>query len=363
MAPPWLEDVFVHADLGPLIFNTKQMGIIRRNRLAQSCKELYRLLLPSFKETGKAIKEFGREHVVKHAAALNLQTVLLEAHLELGCPMTWHAAKAAALFDNIEILAFISKLHPLWVYQTILHSARAGSAQCLDYALRLHEQIVRDHPTEVDSVILVDSKHIKTALNFAAMWDQSDTIRVFYHFGFFMTRKVAWYAARSNGIKALTAMLSMNVEKDTGATAAGAERNTHATLEFLRANGWPFPLDSRLPCRAAEYGSLKCLQYLERHGCTFNAEVTKKAAQGGELDALMHLRDRHIPWDERVVTVAVGNGHKNILEFALPNGCPYNLADAHQIYTTMRAIRSRSDSWDRMDKAFDFLKAFDAARQ
>jgi hypothetical protein len=289
--------------------------------------------------------------------------VLLEAHLELKCPMTRDAAKAAALFDNVEIMAFIAKLHPDWVYETIRHSASAGSVQCLDYALRLHEQMVREHPSKVDSVILVDSRAIKAALDFAAAWDQADAVRVFYHFGFSMTKRVARHAARKESIRALTEMLSMDVEKDTSATIAGAQCFSHATLEFLKNNGWPFPLDNRLPCRAAEYGSLKCLQYLERQGCAFDATVMLKAASTGELDALMHLRDRLVPWDERVVTAATFKGHVNILEFALPNGCPYDFANAREEYMTMRITHGPSEQRDRMDKAFDFLKAFDAARQ
>jgi hypothetical protein len=88
MAPPWLEEVLLHADLGPLVFNTKKMGIIRRNRLAQTCKELYPVLLPSFQETGAAVKKHDRERVVTYAAGQGLETVFLESYLELGCPLT-----------------------------------------------------------------------------------------------------------------------------------------------------------------------------------------------------------------------------------------------------------------------------------
>jgi hypothetical protein len=363
MAPPWLEEVFGHADLGPLIFDTKKMGIIRRNRLAQTCKELYPVLLPSFQETGAAVKKHDRERVVTYAAGQGLETVFLESYLELGCPLTCRAAKAAAKSDKLGILAFIAKLHPVWVYETIGTAAKEGSADCLDYALRLHDLMITNHPDKIDSAILVDSRMVKDALVLAAINHQPDALRVFYQFGFFMTKRIVWHAVRSNRTKALPAMLSMNVEKDVSAVGAAAQHSSHGTLKFLKDNGWPFPLDNRLPCRAAEFGSLKCLQYLELQGCNFDADVTMKAAIGGELGALMHLRERGVPWDDSVVTAAVCNGHKHILQYALPNGCPYNLLVVGQEFFRERLEEHDLSTRAQMDKAFRFLSMFDRSRQ
>jgi len=48
------------------------------------------------------------------------------------------------------------------------------------------------------------------------------------------------------------------------------------------------------------------------------------AANTGELECLMYLRENGCPWDERTCVVAAGNGHSACLAYARENGCPWD---------------------------------------
>ena len=76
------------------------------------------------------------------------------------------------------------------------------------------------------------------------------------------------------------------------------------------------------PAEAAERGYLGTLQNLHRRGrVTFNIELCKAAAYGGQLEVLKWLREIGCPWDELTCATAASGGYLKMLQWARANGC------------------------------------------
>lgn len=51
-------------------------------------------------------------------------------------------------------------------------------------------------------------------------------------------------------------------------------------------------------------------------------DACSAAAEGGQLEALIWLRERDFPWDDEVTQFATYNGYLELLRWALENACP-----------------------------------------
>ena len=135
-----------------------------------------------------------------------------------------------------------------------------------------------------------------------------------------------------------------------------------ACLAFIKANRLdllklsrnqtpPYPWDADA-CLWAAYGNnLPMLQYLIENGCPWYANLYQiaahegydhiieyaksqdsegllneyacsNAAEGGQLETLKLLRSYACPWNSLTCIQALRNGHHNIYEWAIENGCP-----------------------------------------
>ena len=79
-------------------------------------------------------------------------------------------------------------------------------------------------------------------------------------------------------------------------------------------------------CHAAGRGVVTFLEWAKDHGYDFthfrNRHVSATAAHNGNLFILKWLRQNDCSWDFRVVAIARLNGHEDVAEWAIANGCP-----------------------------------------
>ena len=79
------------------------------------------------------------------------------------------------------------------------------------------------------------------------------------------------------------------------------------------------------PEEAAERGCLGTLKSLHRRGLvTFNEDLCKAAARGGQILVLKWLRENSYPWNAGTCAFAAWGGHLGVLQWARANGCPWN---------------------------------------
>ncbi len=109
---------------------------------------------------------------------------------------------------------------------------------------------------------------------------------------------------------------------DVAAAAAGAGQL--ATLRWVVEQGCPLGTRNGNDCarEAAAGGHVDVLRFLGSQNCVLTAGVAEQAAQHGQLQALLWLRQKGCPWDGTCWVAAVRRGHLPVLE-ALQNGrCP-----------------------------------------
>ena len=106
------------------------------------------------------------------------------------------------------------------------------------------------------------------------------------------------------------------------------------------------------PAEAAERGCLGTLQNLHRRGrVTFNIELCKAAAYGGQLEVLKWLRENSYPWDEMTCACAASGGYLKMLQWARANGCPWDertcsLAAGGGHFEMLQWARANGCSWN-----------------
>ena len=71
-------------------------------------------------------------------------------------------------------------------------------------------------------------------------------------------------------------------------------------------------------------GHLETLKWAIAHGCPFDDETCRRAAQGGHLETLKWLRASGCPWDGRTCAYAALRGYRRVVEWARANGCPWS---------------------------------------
>lgn len=84
-----------------------------------------------------------------------------------------------------------------------------------------------------------------------------------------------------------------------------------------------YPCNAEAAVVAAGNGSLRCLQVLHEHGCTWSTQACSSAAIHGYAECLQFLHESGCPWDENTVLCSVLIGNLPILRFAIERHCPY----------------------------------------
>ena len=326
--PPWLE-IFGDADLASVLLKT--IGLKDCVQLAKTCCTVYDVVSPRFWDTANAMKKYGRAKALTWAAINNKLNVILDAHQELGCPLTQAVTDFAATFNRVGILEYVHKFEPCMVAKALPTAAKYGSMQCLQYSLGAYTT----HDTQ---------EHVRAASN-AVEFGRVDCLALLYEYMGTPCASVVSAAARRGKRSCLEYMNSIDCVKDETAIKSVASRNEAETLRFLDTNGWPWPPIETVLRLAAIFGSRAVLEYCIEKGCPMTKEVVISVihcAQGKELstsglscnryDLVTWLVEEHgCPVDEATVKMACAEGCLCILKFLLERGCPYYLQGLKEI--------------------------------
>jgi hypothetical protein len=116
--------------------------------------------------------------------------------------------------------------------------------------------------------------------------------------------------------------LEQNYEVSSGACKGAAETGNIDLLISLRQKG--YPLDEKVFMWAVDNGNLDMLMWLRENDCPYDESACERAAYKGNLDLLIWLRQNDYPWNERTFEMAGINGDLNILKWLKENDCPWN---------------------------------------
>lgn len=136
------------------------------------------------------------------------------------------------------------------------------------------------------------------------------------------------------------------------ATAEAASRGYSHMLEWLLEQGCPWKVTTEEMLKAVERGCLTTVKLASEKGCKWDiwtcytaalnghfdifqwalangcpcddTFTTANLAQNGELETLKVARKYLCPWDERTCANAAENGHLEVLKWAKENGCPWD---------------------------------------
>lgn len=102
---------------------------------------------------------------------------------------------------------------------------------------------------------------------------------------------------------------------------------------------------------AAENGHRELLEWAIGQGCPWGEHTCGSAASAGHLDILAWLRDQGCGWDELTCRLAAQGGHLKLLKWAAQNGCPWDestssCAAAGGQLEVMQWLREQSCPWD-----------------
>lgn len=100
-----------------------------------------------------------------------------------------------------------------------------------------------------------------------------------------------------------------------------------------------------LPCNMVAYkGNINSLEWLHKHGFSWNEETCIAASVGNQLEILKYLYENGCPWNEDLCRHAAASGHLEILKYALENGCScddrtYASAERHGHFKIMEYLK------------------------
>jgi hypothetical protein len=100
-----------------------------------------------------------------------------------------------------------------------------------------------------------------------------------------------------------------------------AERGCLGTLKSLHRRGH-VTFDEDLCKAAAGGGQFLVLKWLRENSCPWNEETCENAAHGGHLGVLKWLHANGCPWNDQTCYCARAEGHLELLQWAIANGCP-----------------------------------------
>jgi len=161
-------------------------------------------------------------------------------------------------------------------------------------------------------------------------------------------------AAKKGDLTLLKALHKEGKQLDTMTTYYAAQSGNLEMLKYLYEHGCPW--DENAPAVAAYYGHFECLQYLHENGCKWDILTAQCAAQFARIDMLKYLHENGCPWGPSITADAGKSGNLeclkfvyetcgkkwssetvlnivsrhngefiDCLQFAIENGCPYDL--------------------------------------
>lgn len=148
-----------------------------------------------------------------------------------------------------------------------------------------------------------------------------------------------------------------NSECNAAAGAGKLECLKFINNTYNNVNCW----DESTCAKAAEFGSVECLDYLRVHGCPWDESTCETASENGNIECLRYAHKHKCPWNEITCESAVGGDGKMLrkneynlfkkhdiikkrfecLKYAHENGCPWskNVCNVAAYYGKLRCLK------------------------
>jgi hypothetical protein len=129
-------------------------------------------------------------------------------------------------------------------------------------------------------------------------------------------------------------------------------------IKFLKEKGCP--PDKEVFLEATRWGQLHIPKWGMSSGdYKGSTEVTRVAAQCGDLEMLKWFRSRGCPWDYRVYVTATVFGGREILEWVMDNGCPWS-EEVPVLILRLKdergsKIAAGEDTWSTVTEIFEWF--------
>ncbi len=105
---------------------------------------------------------------------------------------------------------------------------------------------------------------------------------------------------------------------------------------YLNILNWIFSIDTKLNnelcAYAAKYGQLETLQWIIDHGGVLDSSAFQMAIKYNYIDIVKLLHKNKCHWDTFICLIAATDGHLEILQYLLANGCPHDGVKHHAIH-------------------------------
>lgn len=308
---------------------------------------------------------FWGENVCAEAAANGHLDCLIYLR-EHGCPWSEDVMQRAAYYGHLHCLVWAHE-HGCLTYRHhcgILHAARGGHLDCMQYAAEISEGIVhiqdtsewrskvcavaaqggdprclsfahkRGYPWNAEvCVIAAATGHVECleyAINNGCPWSADDVaaaaIQGRYRSPFqnYFEPSARVPAPVDDRFRVLEYLLANKYSLCEKACITATMDGEPLFLAHLLKNACPYPAD--ICALAARQGHMECLKVAHNHGCEWSAEVCKNAAIKGSVECLQYAHSSGCPWDAETCNQAAKNGHIECLKYAVEQGCPVGLA-------------------------------------
>jgi hypothetical protein len=239
---------------------------------------------------------------------------LLRWSLSEGAPHDNDTLCNVASLDDVETLECLKRYGSVPSTSACMRAARAGADKALMWLLTngaTYQSVIAD--------IAADKGRLDVLY-----WLKQQGVKWGNYIGNF--------AALGGDLTTIQWLMNNGATFHAGACKNAAERGHKEVLLFLISKG--ITCDSRVLIWLASTGSLELIKELRDHPMLIfawgaNAEwgsmACAEAARGGHLDMLQWLRQIGTSCDMDTVYNAIENDHVHVAEWAVENGCPYDL--------------------------------------
>ena len=225
-----------------------------------------------------------------------------------GCECSEATFTAAARVGQLETLKYLHANDYPYSSQASIAAAENGHLEALKF-LHEHGYVFSPDVTKIAARLYLDCvRYLVETLGYDITW--SEVVEMMRH----GSLDCLEYAFENVG----------DIFREHGASLClhAAMEGQESSLKFIIERvGAPKEWISSTCAVTAHEGHLTCLEYLHKHGCPMDEQVSCSAAVRGQLECLKFAMKHTKPVYE-ILESAARNGHLDCLRYAYEHGCP-----------------------------------------
>jgi hypothetical protein len=279
------------------------------------------------KSLTKIVVKDGHDDIMKSIIYYN-DPILLKYFLDVGYKLPKNYESFIVIEDKLILLKYLHKTFNIELNKDLIDIAY--HCDCLDIAMWLHKKGVRSDvtPTTIHgSYFKAKMQHETWKPETTGMAYQLEKlcIRVIVSKGYLNilkhipynsleTRQLICYAIIYNRINILEYLYPFDIYEPYYSLAI--EKNQLDAIKWLYSKR--IILTENMFEEAVKSGNFDVIKWLYNNNCPYNKNACSNT---DELYILKWLRERNIPWDYTVVSIAELKGNSTVSKWAKENGC------------------------------------------